>query len=186
MNFFILIYLSVPLIISGILHMVVVTVNWPRWGRIPLSSRYFGANKTWRGIYVMVILCNLSALLLTQTYTLNELSNHQLFWNSHLINYSQWWVWGSLLGLAYCLGELPNSLWKRRKGIAEGLLPSGKDKILHAFVDQADSIVACSLTYLLFWKLSLIQVVLLCIAGTGVHLLLNLLLFSLKLRKNPL
>ena len=88
------------------------------------------------------------------------------------------------LGLGYCLAELPNSFLKRRLGIREGLT-SERHKTFFIILDQADSAFGCLFAYLLlipipwpiFWGT--------IIFGTIIHLFFNLLLYSLKIRKNP-
>ena len=89
-----------------------------------------------------------------------------------------------LLGFGYCLAELPNSFLKRRLGIQEGKT-SDKGKWFFVILDQADSAFGCILAYSLIIPLSLMTMLLSIIFGTALHLIINVSLYSLGLRKNP-
>lgn len=89
-----------------------------------------------------------------------------------------------ILGSAYCLAELPNSFLKRRLGILEGKT-SPKNKWLFVILDQADSVLGCLLAYKLLMPISWPVFFGTLVTGTLVHLFFNVLLFALKLRKNP-
>ena len=89
-----------------------------------------------------------------------------------------------VLGLGYCLAELPNSFMKRRLGIKEGQT-SGQHKWLFVIIDQADSAVGCMIAYRLLLPLSFTTMLFTIIFGTGLHLCLNVALFAGGIRKNP-
>jgi CDP-diglyceride synthetase len=92
---------------------------------------------------------------------------------------------GSLLGFSYALFELPNSFLKRKVGIKPGQM-SDKNPWLFSVLDQADSVVGCLLVYLCFVPLNISIILGIVLGGTLIHLLFNLLLYSVGLRKNPL
>ena len=48
-------FLALPLLVSGCYHMLVVRKNHFAALAIPLHTRWFGPNKTWRGILVMLL-----------------------------------------------------------------------------------------------------------------------------------
>jgi CDP-diglyceride synthetase len=89
-----------------------------------------------------------------------------------------------ILGIAYCLAELPNSYLKRRLGIKEGAT-SERYKLFFIILDQADSAFGCMIAYMLVlpmtWQIFWGTI----IFGTVVHLFFNVLLYGLKIRKNP-
>jgi hypothetical protein len=91
---------------------------------------------------------------------------------------------GALFGLAYALFELPNSFIKRRLDIQPGKSKKSVGGIINIFIDQVDSIVGCVLVLSLVSKVSLLLFVGFILLGAVTHIVVNLLLYSLKLRKN--
>lgn len=127
-------YLQVPIVIGGVLHMLAVTRNLLPALRVPIHTGLFGVNKTWRGMLLMPLLTAFGALLLWPSER----------WLGEQAVFSQplWWV-GLIAGLAYVLAELPNSWLKRRLGIAPGATPS-RWVLLG---DQLDSGIGVALAY---------------------------------------
>src|SRR5215472_3366443 len=119
--------LCVPLIISGGAHMAVVKLDILTPLKIPIHRRWFGANKTWRGVLVMPLAAALGVRLALMFWP-DEFGG----WNFFLL--------GLLLGLAYVLAELPNSFIKRRIGIEPGKRPP-RNAAWFALADQADSAI---------------------------------------------
>ena len=172
--------LILPLFVSASLHMVIVKLDLLSFAKIPLSQRLFGRNKTWRGFLVMPPLTVLGvevAFMITAQF------------------FSDWlWLWpedfllrvllGVLLGLSYLIFELPNSWFKRRRGIPEGAR-SETNAWLYVIIDQGDSAVGCALCYAIFWPVTAPYVGGLILVGPVVHLVGNYLLFLLKLRREP-
>lgn len=169
--------LLIPLLVSGILHMVIVKIDLLPQLKIPISTQLFGKNKTWRGVLIMPILTILGlwlAVLVDKEISHNFLRDIDIL------------TGGLILGLLYIIGELPNSYWKRKKGISEGKLPTGKMKAIHIIVDQGDSAISCALGYyLLVPDVNLILGLTIIVVGTVVHLIFNNLLFWLGVRKEP-
>lgn len=169
--------LSVPLIFGGIIHMVVVKANVLSYLNKPVHQRLFGLNKTWRGFIIMplatwpgVLFAQvLEASLDIKTMVLADQSSFKL---------------AVLLGIGYCVAELPNSFLKRRLGIKEGKT-SDHFKWFFVILDQADSAIGCLLAYRLVLPISSDIFYLTVLFGTVVHLLINVLLYQLGIRKNP-
>lgn len=130
-------YLQIPVVIGGVLHMLVVTQD--RWTclKVPVHERWFGANKTWRGMLAMPMLCALGGWCLTPIEAL--LGPRAVLGPSPALT-------GAVAGLAYVLAELPNSFFKRRLGIAAGALPQ-RHRGLFIFLDQFDSALGVALAY---------------------------------------
>ena len=127
-------YLQVPVVIGGVLHMLAVTHNLLPALRVPIHTGLFGANKTWRGMLLMPVLSALGALLLWPSER----------WLGEQAVFSQPLCWvGLVAGLAYVVSELPNSWLKRRLGIAPGATPS--PWVLLG--DQLDSAIGVALAY---------------------------------------
>jgi hypothetical protein len=171
-------WLSLPLLVGGALHMVVVKLDlWPRL-RKPISKRLFGSNKTWRGFVVMP-LATVPGVWLVQHFTAPSAPPHfppGLGAGTFL---------GLALGLAYALFELPNSGLKRRMGIAPGKRARGAWAPAFVLLDQADSALGCMVVYRLALDTPWAVMAVCLVLGPAVHLVGNLTLFSLGLRKEP-
>jgi hypothetical protein len=169
--------LVLPLIVGGVLHMIIVKKDILSYLKKPIHQRWFGSNKTWRGFVVMP-LATWPGVILAQSF------ERSLDLSAPLLTLHSSFFLALVLGFAYCLAELPNSYLKRRLGIKEGQT-SEKNKALFIILDQADSATGCLLAYKLvlgiswpvFWATILI--------GMAIHFVINLLLYSLQLRKNP-
>lgn len=169
--------LSVPLIVGGIVHMVAVKKDILYYFKKPIHQRWFGQNKTWRGFFIMPLATWPGVLLAQALESVFDL-------NGPLLREIPSWHLALHLGIGYCLAELPNSFIKRKLGIKEGQT-SDRYKWLFVVVDQADSAFGCMLAYMLLimlpWKIFWATI----IFGTVLHLALNMLLYRLKIRKNP-
>lgn len=164
-----------PLIFSGIVHMIIVKMNYFSFLKIPLSLKYFGANKTYRGFIVM-ILATVLGVYLCQIF-LNKL-NIDFYKDVSL------WKVGALLGFFYALFELPNSYIKRRLGIEPGKR-STKYSFLFSLYDQMDSGLGLLLVYYYYLDIDLVTNFLMIFIGTFTHLFFNFSLYLLKIRKEP-
>ncbi len=157
--------------------MVVVKSDILSYFKKPIHHRLFGMNKTWRGFVVMPLATWPGVVLVQYLEGLLDLT-------TPLFRSQPSWFVALILGLAYCLAELPNSFLKRRLGIKEGQT-SERMKGFFIVLDQADSVFGCLLAYHLLFGLSVKVFLATVIFGTAVHLFFNVLLYSLKVRKNP-
>ncbi len=169
--------LSVPLIVGGIIHMIAVKTDILSYLKKPIHHRWFGQNKTWRGFFVMPSATWPGVILAQNLERVFDLSTPLLIGHSSLLL-------ALILGLGYCLAELPNSFLKRRLGIKEGKT-SDRYKWFFVILDQADSAIGCLLAYRLVIPISWTLVVLTIVFGTIIHLVLNVLLYFVGVRKNP-
>jgi CDP-diacylglycerol--serine O-phosphatidyltransferase len=142
-------YLQIPVVIGGVLHMVIVKRNYLSALVIPIHQGWFGANKTWRGLFVVPLLTAFGGLcmmplewLLIQAIGTSLLSQ----WNLALL--------GFIAGVGYVLAELPNSFFKRRIGIEAGVVPEDK-KYWFIALDQLDSALGVAIAYWLMLGISL-------------------------------
>ena len=179
MKYYILsaIFLAVPLIFSGALHMLIVKKNWLSYSATPIHLTMFGQNKTWRGVWVMLIL-TIPGVMLAQfiePYIKSMLLVSLTGFNPVIL--------GVALGLGYVIPELPNSYMKRRLNIPPGELANNK-KVLFSFIDQADSAIGCACVYWLFLMPNPMVIVWVIILGPIVHVIVNLLLYAAGLRKH--
>jgi CDP-diacylglycerol--serine O-phosphatidyltransferase len=171
-------FLSLPLVFSGALHMVFVRKDWLSALRRPIDERRFGPNKTWRGFVVMP-LATVVGVWLMQALEPLVISRPTVS-----LRGASGVVLGLGLGLAYVLAELPNSLIKRRLGIEPGMLPE-KNRLLFAFVDQADSAIGCAIAYRLLLGVPTPTVLAICLLGPALHLVGNVVLYLVGVRRRP-
>lgn len=156
--------------------MAVIKLDALSYLKRPLHQSCFGANKTWRGIIVMPLLSVPGvylAQLVERSWGLNILGSFSFVWL------------GLSLGLGYVLAELPNSWIKRKCGIKSGEM-SERYPWLFSLIDQADSVIGCALVYALWGIGEWGMWTGLILSGTLVHLLINVFLWGIGLRKNPL
>ncbi|MBX2994681.1 MAG: CDP-archaeol synthase [Bdellovibrionaceae bacterium] len=172
--------LILPLFISASLHMAIVKWDLLAFAKKPLSQPLFGRNKTWRGFLVMPPL-TLLGVEIAHRLTLLWFADWAWLWPENPVDR---WFLGLMLGLAYVLFELPNSWFKRRRGIAEGARAE-RNAWIFIVIDQGDSALGCALCYALLWPETAPYVPMLVLIGPAVHLFGNYLLFKLKLRKEP-
>jgi CDP-diglyceride synthetase len=171
-------YLTVPIIVSGVGHMVVVRGDLLPSLKRPIGEVLFGPNKTWRGAVVMPVL-TVPGVFLGRMLD-GPLEPHLLV----SLHDAPAVVLGVALGLGYILAELPNSWWKRRQGIAAGQLPE-RGRIAYILVDQADSAVGCGLVYVLLLAPPPSVLIVLVLVGPSMHLVANVVLYLVGLRKRP-
>ena len=171
--------LAVPLIASGSVHMWVVARNLLGALAQPVHRWAFGAHKTWRG-FVIMPLATVPGVFLARALSSRyspELADSLSAVSSLAL--------GLLLGLGYVLAELPNSYLKRRLGIPAGR-PATRHRAWFALLDQADSALGCALVYAVLTPVGVLSLVLFVLLGPAIHLLANLTLYGLGLRKEAL
>jgi hypothetical protein len=181
-----LLVFSIPAGIGAILHMLAVKYDLFPSLKIPIDmhqsykgQRIFGNSKTWRGVILMVLFSIIGSYLLVYLlYIYPGLAAYNIIdFNEHSPVF-----YGCLFGLAYTLAELPNSFYKRRKGIDEGK----RGHIINILVDQADSPIGCMVLLAPFCDISLMFFITGCFFYLLLHLFFNVLLYSIGIRKNPL
>lgn len=184
--------LFVP-ILAGIVNMIFLKLplfsclKKPIDGNLTLKdgNRLFGENKTWKGLFGYVFFHVIFALLWGLISSkVPYLESHNYFYmgreNTVFLNLQI----GVLLGLAYSLFELPNSFLKRRIGITPGKTLEGAQKVFFIFLDQADSVFGCAFVVWMFYPIGPWKYLLYVILGSATHIVLNMLLYFLHLRKN--
>lgn len=172
-------YLSLPLVLSGILHMAVVKFDLLSALKKPLSAPLFGANKTLRGLILFPIL-TVGTTWLVAFFEPRESSLLLV-----RLRDGSPTVLGFALGLAYVLAELPNSYIKRRLAVKPGMLPD-RNRLVFAMFDQADSAFGCAIAYLLLRPVPTWTLVCIVLLGPTVHLVVNVSLYCVGLRERPI
>jgi|AntRauTorckE5430_2_1112549.scaffolds.fasta_scaffold17356_1 hypothetical protein len=161
-------FLLVPVIGAGILHMVIVKWSVGQFLAIPVSTTLLGANKTWRGVVVMPVLSAIFAVVL------RGLLAEMPAWEAGAI--------GLLTGLAYVVFEWPNSWLKRRLGVAAGQ-QTKRLQGLFMVLDKTDSAFGVSLTGAWLFGLSFSEWWPLFLIAAVLHAVLSILLVGLGIKK---
>ena len=179
-------------ILAGILNMVWCKSQILKRLAIPIDGnknfidgkRIFGDNKTWKGLIGYIILNVFMACLWGLICGITKIEQYNFFYANHVNTFTYNIALGILLGLAYALCELPNSFIKRRLNILPGKTSQGTKKIFFIILDQADSVIGCVLVVSLFYKIGLTMFIEYIALGTITHILINMILYFMKLRKN--
>ena len=189
------IYISLmPVIFTGILNMIWCKLPALKKISVPIDNgktlkdgnRLFGDNKTWKGLIGYIIfgmICTmLWGIVCGNTPYLRQ---HNYFYANHAGGVIYNLIIGFLLGLFYALFELPNSFIKRRLGIKEGKPPKGIAKFVFIFLDQADSIFGCVMVLSFVYPMTALFYFGCVLLGAATHIVINILLYLARLRKNP-
>jgi CDP-diacylglycerol--serine O-phosphatidyltransferase len=171
-------WLTVPLILSGVLHMVVVKTDAASRLAVPMSRSLFGSHKTWRGFLFVPLATALATWALALVEPSSPVLRVRLDDGSTLLL-------GLVTGLGYVVAELPNSWLKRRLGIAPGQLPS-RHAFWFASLDQLDSAIGSGLGYALMRHVPWTTLITLVLFGPVVKVVMVYLLYLVGLRKRPL
>ncbi len=181
-----------PLLLGGIFNMVFTKTKLYKKYKYPIdcgrnwidNKRIFGDNKTIIGFISMVVFCTLFQIIWGFICAKTGLSTQNAFY----IIYSNTFVYnlliGFLIGILYMLFELPNSFIKRRLNIVPGLTKKGLIGTLFFFIDQIDSLAGVFLLLILFSDVSFFTYLAYLFVGAFTHISVNLILFSLKIRRN--
>ena len=148
------------------------------------GKRIFGDHKTWKGFFGYIIFNIIFTLLFSLLWKYTKLEELNFFYINHQNTLIYNLLIGFLLGLFYALFELPNSFLKRRLDITPGKTINGKKKILFIILDQADSVFGVALVVWMFYPIGIWIYLLYILIGTVTHLLINMMLYFMHLRKN--
>jgi CDP-diglyceride synthetase len=181
-----------PIIIAGVLNMVWCSMGVARRLNRPLDNgavlrdgrRVFGDNKTWKGLLGMLALGAIAFVLWSLVLQGSSLGQWDLFHRRHPATFAFDTFVGALLGAAYALFELPNSFLKRRLDIAPGKEATGARKWFFVVLDQVDSVVGCAVVVAILAVVTPWFFLGLILVGGVTHILLNMGLFAVGLRRN--
>ena len=176
-----------PVVLAGIAHSVAIRFNLLASLARPLDfglclhgKPLLGSNKTFRGPLIMVSITAVSAWALSLGHSADWLPQGY----GYMTEPGTAFVLGAVMGLGYALGELPNSLIKRRLGIAPGSRPGGVTGVICYVCDQVDSVAgAVALLWLIYAPGKNVLLALL-VVGSLVHVVFDqcLYLFGVKRR----
>ncbi|MEM6966728.1 MAG: hypothetical protein AAF573_18330 [Bacteroidota bacterium] len=161
-------HIFIPMIISNVLHMLIVKKDVLASLARSISIVLFGKNKTWRGMVVVPIINGIFFLIVNIIYP--------------VFKCGQAFLVGCLLGLAYVISELPNSFFKRRRGIAAGQ-QAKKHTWLFMLLDKSDSALGVSLVSKFLLELTWTETLQLFFTAMGVHIFFSWLLVQIKVKE---
>ena len=184
---------TIPVILAGVLNMIVVKQEWfkdravplDHWKRFTDGYRILGNNKTYLGFLSMIILSTITQVIwglslqniLPNLESLNDF--YKIFDNTLTNNI---WI-GSLTGFTYMLCELPNSFLKRRFRIKSGAKGKGLTGTIFFILDYIDSIVGIAIVIKILCDIEIDVMAWYIILGGLTHLLVNIILYTLKIKK---
>ena len=179
-------------IIAGIINSIFCKLNVFSILKKPIDNniklkdgkRLFGDNKTWKGFIGYIEFNIIFSILFGLLWKVTKLEHLNFFYINYDNNILFNLMIGVLLGLFYALFELPNSFIKRRLDITPGKTMSGSMKLFFIILDQADSVFGVALVVWMFYPIGIGIYLLYILVGTITHLLINMLLYFLHLRKN--
>jgi CDP-2,3-bis-(O-geranylgeranyl)-sn-glycerol synthase len=162
------VWLAMPVVAAALVHVVVLRFRWLESLCVPIDGgaswrgrRVFGDNKTVRGAVVMIAL-SIAATMLQGIFRIPSLECFDYgAANLPLV--------GMLLGLGFVFGELPNSFIKRQLGVA----PGAHGGLIHAVIDQLDSVIGALIALSLVWVPPLRVWVIATALGAGLHIAVN-------------
>ncbi|MBU1111992.1 MAG: CDP-archaeol synthase [archaeon] len=138
---------------------------------IPIYEKWFGKNKTWRGLIVGVLLGTGIFFIQRLLYTNNLMADWVL------IDYSGYtFLLGLLLALGAILGDMVESYFKRKKG-----LKPGKPWIPW---DQLDFVLGAIILSAFVYVPDILVIVILLLISPLLHILVNHIAYWLKIRKS--
>ena len=182
-----------PVILGGIANMIFTKTNTYKKLAKPIDNglklwdgnELFGSHKTWIGALSMIFLCTLFQVIWgwvcrSFSITLNQSCLHYK-WSIGLDV-----LIGCLLGITYIIFELPNSFIKRRLNISAGETASqtGWKQCVFTIVDQFDSMFGISLIPVIFSGAGILTYINFVIIGGLTHLIINVLLKMVRIRRS--
>jgi CDP-2,3-bis-(O-geranylgeranyl)-sn-glycerol synthase len=142
------------------------------------GRRVLGDNKTWRGALCMTVGVVLATLVLWQWD----------WWRSQLpdaVDASSPLLVGLLIGLGTVLGELPNSFFKRRLGIAPGAQRRGAGGVVLSLLDQGDLVLGIWVALLPVWVMPVWLAAIAFAAISTIHAGINVVGYAVGVRTAP-
>ena len=177
--------------LGGITNMIFTKTNLYKKYKKPIDrgktlngKRIFGDNKTYIGFVSMIFFCTIFQVLfgiLCNVFNLNQYNDlYNVRENTIILNL----IFGFLTGFVYMISELPNSFIKRRLDIKPGKTASGIKGTLFFVIDQIDSLIGVMFLIFLFSDFSIARYFLYLLVGALTHIIINLILYTVKIRKN--
>lgn len=163
-------YLLLPGILANMSPVLFTKVNFLNkpvdLGKKIGETRMLGDNKTYRGLFFGILMAILVAFI--QIWVPVN--------TPYQITPQNFWYVGFLLGFGALFGDIVESFFKRRIGI-----PPGKPWIPF---DEIDHVIGALIMISFTFSLPLIPTMWIIILTTPIHIIINLVAYLLKLRKD--
>ena len=180
-------FLAAAFVLAGLAHSAWLRTAASRRLLVPLDGgarfrgrRVFGENKTVRGFVVIVPAAAAAFAFLHTSIARMAPSIAGDLWRLDTAGYA---ALGSLAGMGFMLGELPNSFVKRQLDVAPGMAPPGRAAAVLTFVvDRTDSIVGMLIVLSLAVPTSWTTWLYVLLIGPGIHLAFSALLHRLGVK----
>ncbi|MCH5274293.1 MAG: CDP-archaeol synthase [Lachnospiraceae bacterium] len=181
-----------PVILAGILNMVFTKTKIYRKYKFPIDGnilladgkRLFGENKTWIGFASMILFCMGTQLVWGSILKFSGIDFHNELYHLYENKFPYNLLIGAFLGLAYMLLELPNSFIKRRLDIEPGKTKTTMVGLMFFLIDQIDSMIGVAAVIYIFSEISFMKYLGYIALGGVTHIMVNLILYKLKVRRN--
>lgn len=181
-------FLTAAFVLAGIAHVFWLRSKTSELFGMPLDGgltwsgkRIFGDHKMLRGFMVISPAAGLSFALLFLIVRFAAPGSAQLLWPLPLWQYA---VIGSVAGLGFMAGELPNSFVKRRLGIPPGGIPANTSARAVLFLaDRLDSILGMMVVLSLAVPVPLWTWVYVIFIGVGLHWIFSAVLFAFGVKE---
>lgn len=179
MNILAVLAMTLPVLVPGLALIVSLKRGWgARWrraidgGRTWRGQAVLGQNKTWFGLILYVVGGGIVGAAL------------MVFGAGGEVFESAWGpVVGATVGGAYAVGELLNSLVKRRLRISPGQVTRTRWAPIQLAVDLADGIICAALVYAL-WGVPLLDCAAVLGLGLAIHMGTDMLMRRLSLKRH--
>ena len=172
---------------AGIAHALWMRSRWSAPLRIPLDGglvwrgqRLLGDHKTVRGLVILPLAAGAAYALLgiAREALPAGLAAGLWHWDG-----GELFALGAWAGFCFMAGELPNSFYKRRRGIAPGMVPAqGAGRLLCLALDRVDSTLAMLLGMALVAPLPLMAAIIVLALGPLVHFAFSAALYGLGIK----
>lgn len=182
---------AMSIILAGVANMIFTKTKLYKRFRYPIDAyreingkRLFGDNKTWIGFISMIVFNSIFQIICGLIYNQSGINNMIDVYNtnSNTVQYNL--LIGTLFGFMYVIFELPNSFIKRKLDIASGKTVSGIKGKIFFVVDQLDSMIGAMIIIKIFSDISVYRYFSYVLLGGLTHIVVNLVLYKLKIRKN--
>src|SRR5690554_1038951 len=179
MNILAVLAMTLPVLAPGLALIVSLRRGWgARWrraidgGRTWRGRAILGQNKTWFGLILYVVGGGVVGATLMAFRV-----------GGDVFDSAAGPVVGATVGGAYAVGELLNSLVKRRLNISPGHVTRTHWAPLQLAVDLADGIICAALVYAL-WGVPLLNCAAVLVLGLAIHLGTDVLMRQLSLKRD--
>ena len=171
-------WVFLPVIGAPIAHAPVLRWDLAPALRRPISARLFGQNKTWRGAMVM------TAGTVAAAVALHRVPGYRRRLPDAVADANPILI-GALLGVASWTGELPNSFFKRRLGIAPGGHRRSPMGAAISVIDQADWVPTAWILLRPVWRMSAHEAGRVFVLVAALHVPINVIGYAIGARTTP-